>query len=348
MLTSFLANAELFLDQVKAGWNAAKARAVARGVHIGPTPIGYRREKSMPLIPHPTYGPAITELYKAAKTAKSDTALARWMTERAPREDGPAWKPSEIRRWLKNRIYLGEVRYGALENTAAHPPLTDPETFKAVQREPGAQQRNGGASFLLSGLIRCAGCRYAMAGSNQGGAKRNTRIYRCSRSDCPESALIVGARIEDHVVGEVRDHLQGLRLKAADPGVDVEKLEREAAEARAELEAFASDLEARRMLGEQGWQDALRARAEDRDRRVAALDEAVGSRRLLAVAEDVDDLDHEALRDLLHGMIRVIFVRRAKRGASAAERGLIVWSDDPRLIDVPGPHRSGPYEPIRW
>jgi site-specific DNA recombinase len=67
MLNSFLANAELFLDQGKASWFTAKARAVARGAHIGPTPIGYRRipkgqERSGCLLPHPVYGSAITDL----------------------------------------------------------------------------------------------------------------------------------------------------------------------------------------------------------------------------------------------------------------------------------------------
>jgi hypothetical protein len=110
-----LANAELFLDQAKASWWTAKARAVARGAHIGPTPIGYQRipkgeRDSGRLLPHPTYGPAMTELFDHAANNGSDgeTALARWMTARAPRAGGAPWLPSEIRRWLSNRIYLGE------------------------------------------------------------------------------------------------------------------------------------------------------------------------------------------------------------------------------------------------
>src|SRR5436190_10912092 len=94
MLTSFLANAELFLDQAKASWWTAKARAVARGAHIGPTPMGYERiPKGEPgsgrLVPHPTYGPAISGLFaRAAESAKGDSALAHWMTSRAPRVGG--------------------------------------------------------------------------------------------------------------------------------------------------------------------------------------------------------------------------------------------------------------------
>ena len=68
----------------------------------------------------------------------------------------------------------------------------------------------------------------------------------------------------------------------------------------------------------------------------------------MILARDVDDLDQEALRDLIAGMVRYVFVRKRPRGAGVADRVLIVWSDDTRLIDVPGPHRSGPFEPVRW
>ena len=46
MLNSFFNNAELFLNRIKSGWVVAKTRAVARDVHIGPTPIGYGAIKS--------------------------------------------------------------------------------------------------------------------------------------------------------------------------------------------------------------------------------------------------------------------------------------------------------------
>jgi len=351
MLTSFLANAELFLDQVKAGWLTAKSRAIARGVHIGPTPIGYRRERHQPLEPHPLYGPAISKLFKRAMSERSDAELARYMTTMAPREGGQPWQSSEIRRWLRSRIYLGEVRYGSLVNREAHEPLTDPDTFEKAQRMPGQQRRNHGSPFLLAGLVRCSCCRYSMSGFNHGGADRSTRVYRCGRAktrNCSGASVIVAKRLEDHVLDVVREHLRGLELEAADAGVDLARLEREASEAEVELDAFAADLGARRRLGEQGWQAALEARADDRDAKRDARDRAHASSRLVAVAQDLDDLGHEDLRDLLGGMIRHVFIRRRPRGASVADRALIVWSDDPRAIDVPGPHRSGQFDPVRW
>lgn len=351
MLTTFLANAELFLDQIKASWWASKGRAVARGVHIGPTPIGYQRQKSMPLVPDPVYGPAIASTFKRAAGGATDSELARAMTDRAPRESGQPWQASEVRRWLGNRVYLGEVHHGALVNVKAHEPLTDPETFERAQREPGRQRRNGGGPFLLSGLIRCAACRYAMSPANDGGANRATRVYRCGKAKtrgCPEASLIVAERAEQYVLDLVREHLHGLELRAAEAGVDLAALEGEAAEAETELAAFAADLGARRRLGESGWQAALDARADDRDDKVGRLRTAQDSTRLVAVARDVDDLDHDGLRDLLRGMVRHVFVRRRPRGAGVDERVLAVWSDDPRQIDVPGPHRSGRFKPIRW
>jgi site-specific DNA recombinase len=122
MLNSFFNNAELFLNQAKAGWWTAKSRAVARGAHIGPTPIGYERvpkgePRSGCLVPDPITCPAVKALFKQAASGKSsDAELARFMTDRVPRESGQPWQSSEIRRWLGNRLYLGEVHYGSLVN----------------------------------------------------------------------------------------------------------------------------------------------------------------------------------------------------------------------------------------
>jgi DNA invertase Pin-like site-specific DNA recombinase len=355
MLNQFLANAELFLDQLKAGWWTAKAKAVARGAHIGPTPIGYQRipkgqDRSGCLVKDPTYAPAITELFERASNGSGgDSALARWMTGRAPRAGGAPWQPSEIRRWLSKRVYLGELRYGDLVNTEAHDPLTDPETWERCQRPPGAQRRPH-SKFLLTGLTRCAHCRYSMGGFTYGGGGK-TPVYRCGRArngGCDEASVITAERLEGHIRGLVLDRLRGLELEAAGEGVDLGGLDRAYEEAEAELRAFSADLGARRVLGEAGWQEALALRASDRDSKRAARDAAYSQSQLLAVARDVEDLDHEGLRDLLAGMIRFVFIRRRPRGAEVADRVLVIWSDDPRAIEVPGPHHSGPFEPIRW
>lgn len=350
MLNSFLNNGELFLNQIKAGWRAAKAKAVARGVHIGPTPVGYRRiAKGQPdaskLIPDPVYAPAVSEVFRlAAGRTLGDSALARHMTENAPRKSGREWQPQEIRRWLRSRVYLGEVHYGEFVNLEAHEPLIDWETWDRCQREPGVR-RSAPSKFLLSGLARCANCRYAMGGFNHGGAKHSTAVYRCG-GRCGEGPVITAARLEDFVLGEIRRHFGGVSIEGTSGG-DLAELDSELAAAEAEVRVFASDLDARRLLGEAGWREALQVRVADRDAKRARLDTAAAATRVSALVRDLDDLDRHDLRDLLHGAIRHIFVRR-RRGAAASERAVIVWADDPRSIDVPGPHRSGPFEPFGW
>ncbi len=160
--------------------------------------------------------------------------------------------------------------------------------------------------------------------------------------------MIVAKRLDDHVAGLAREHLAGLELEAVDAGLDLAELDRAASEAEAELAEFAADVTARRRLGSEPWQAALAARADDRDAKRAARDEAYSTNRLVAVARDVDELGHDDLGDLLGGMIRHVFVRRRPRGADVADRVLVIWSDDTRRIDVPGPHRSAVFEPVRW
>ena len=347
MLNSFLNNGELFLDQVKASWWTSKGKAVARGAHIGPTPIGYRRvpkgqPKSGTLTPDPVYGPAIGEVFRRAAVGEyGDSALAAWMTERAERESGRPWQPSEIRRWLANRVYRGEVRYGDLVNTDAHDPVVDEDTWQRCQREPGTQRR-GSRTFVLAGVARCAHCRYSMAGQSHGGARADTPVYRCNNRHCPERSVIVAHRLEAFVDTEVRTGLRGMVAESVE-GQELEGLERTVREAEAELQAFASDLQARQVLGDAGWRQGLTLRAEARDEAARARGAALQQNERLALAVSVDD--HE-LRDLLPA-VAFVFVRR-RRGAPVEDRALVVWTDDRATIDVPGPHRTGQFEPVGW
>ncbi len=345
MLASFLNNGELFLEQMKAGWWTSKRRAIARGVHIGPTPVGYLRERSKPLSPDPVLGPAMTALFdRAAAGRDGDTALARWMSERVPPEGRRPWQASEIRRWLSSRVYLGEVRYGELVNTEAHPPLTDPETFERCQREPRLQ-RKAHSRFLLSGLVRCAGCRYSMGGQTYGGHDGAKPVYRCTNRSCPEPAVILTRRLDGYVRKLAIDYAEGMAATRS-PAGDLQSLDARLLEAEAELNAFAADLEARRMLGEDGWRSALAVRAAARDEARQARDVAYAQAEASSLVLGVRDLDWHRLRDFLRTTVRAVYVRRGR--LAVAERCLVEFADHPDPFDLPGPHHSGPFEPIRF
>lgn|GEM_PF-2271309 len=376
MLRQFLSNAEYFLDQIKESWTVAKARAIAVGKHIGPTPNGYLKIDALPskpthispvdaaalgestipgvLVPSPVYGPAMTEAFeKGASGRYTDAAVARWFSVEAPREGGgAAWTQTEVRRWFKNRVYLGEVKHGGLVNADAHKALTDEDIWEACQREPG-EQMVADSPFLLRGLIRCAGCRYSMGGQSYGGTGA-TPVYRCysgASRNCPEPSVITAELVEGHIKELVEGYQRGLLIGQADDDeadlVDVEAFE---AAAR-EVDVFLADTGARQLMGEESWQEGLRLRVEAREAKLPARDAALARLRTREVLKvSVDDLDRHGLRDLLVGTIRHVFVRRQPRGAAVADRVLVIWSDDTRVIDVPGrnTHNRKVFEPIRW
>jgi DNA invertase Pin-like site-specific DNA recombinase len=372
MLRSFLSNAELFLDQKRTQWRTAKGRAISRGAHIGPTPTGYLKVEPLPtkpthisplesaaaggptgpglLTPRPVYGEAMTEIFKRGATGTyGPTDLARWMTAEAPREGGAPWTATEVKRWLGNRVYLGEVRSGTLVNSTAHKALTDPETFDRCRREPGERRRGAADVFLLSGLgiVRCAGCRYALSGERHGGRGGESPVYRCKRYGCPGPPVIVAARLEDHLAELAIAKQRGVVLAQADDGpdlIDVEAYD----EAVEEVEAFVGDVAARRALGEALWQDGLYARITERDRLRPAREAALGRIEARNFARrPMGELDRHGLRDLLSGMVRHVFVRRG-RGVPVAERVFVVWADDPRRFEIPGSHNRRTFEPIGW
>jgi len=55
--------AEEELEQRRSGWAAARRQALERGVHVGPTPIGYRRRGDGRLEEDPLAAPLIAAAF---------------------------------------------------------------------------------------------------------------------------------------------------------------------------------------------------------------------------------------------------------------------------------------------
>jgi len=85
-------------------------------------------------------------------------------------------------------------------NPDSHAAIVDLALFEAAQHPNGralTRPRAPGGSWLLTGIIRCAGCRYALQGTT---TSRGKRIYRCGRKHasgiCPEPASVDADRVE--------------------------------------------------------------------------------------------------------------------------------------------------------
>ncbi len=375
MLTQFLAIGELFVERIRASWLTAKGRAVDRGVHIGPTPVGYLRAKPEPtkplhvsmqvaenlldglgyrltpsmLVPDPHYGPAITRLFERAARGESSHHLAKWMTTHAPRHNDVPWSSSEIRRWLRNRTYLGEVAVRNVGTSAiGHPPLTDPATFLAAQPPPGGRRRTA-SKPLLSGLVRCASCRHSMVGHMANQRSGNlTQNYLCGYRSrgCPEPAMIAANTLNPYVAELATRHLEG-HLTAVKSQQALTVAARELSAAEREVETFVADTASRSLMGDQVWRHGLELRVKDRDMKRVRHEALLRQESVLGEIVDLSNLTGDNLRLYLGGVIRTVWVRRGAR-QPPEDRTMIVWADDPRDFEIPGPHRSGPFPPVEW
>src|SRR5919106_1079542 len=85
VLRLLLSLGEWELDRVRTTWRTAQERAIGRGVHIGPAPIGYRRRDDGRLVPDPRYGPFVN---RSAHAALVDPVT--WQAAQRPLEKRPA------------------------------------------------------------------------------------------------------------------------------------------------------------------------------------------------------------------------------------------------------------------
>lgn len=370
MLQLFLNNAELQLNMFKTSWRGVKERAIARGAHIGPTPLGYSRvpkgqSGSGTLLPDPAWSPLIVRLFnQAADQGEGNGTLATWANSNLPRPDGKRWTSTTVGHVLANRVYRGEVSQHAriagsadLLNADAHEALVDERTWKEAQRGPATKRTTASRVNLLAGLIRCAGCRYRMVGG-PGGKKGSLRVYRCTGNHgggkCQASAVVKAELVEEWTVAQVQQQWQTrltLAAHKASAGSDSEEAANALEAAREELEIFAADHTARKLLGD-GYHAALEARVNVVAEAEAAYEAFAQDREAQELVQlDWSDLTAEEVRDVLGGAIDAVFLRRNPSGKRlpVEERALIVWRgelDD----DIPtrGRSVSGPLRPFIW
>jgi hypothetical protein len=345
----FFALAQMELERISENWKTSKASAVGRGVHIAPNvPPGYLRGADDRLVPHLDHADAVRLIFRQAGAGASLQELADVLNEAnvgtvtTNGEERPTtWHGYRIRRLLSNRVYLGEARSGEHVNPAAHEPLVTEQEWHAAQLETTDRPRPGEAA-LLSGMMRCASCRYAMR--TQGGPA--TPVYRCATTSasgrCPRPVAISKAKIEQYVVAAFLDRYhETIEVDELDEMADGLAAGYEAAE-RAYQETLTSP-HLRRELGQADYERMVVAFRQDRDAKRDELQAARDSapQRLHPLPDDVtlDQLvdllqergDTEQLRGLLASGISAVFVRPAEsraRNIPTSDRVRIIFHGD--------------------
>jgi DNA invertase Pin-like site-specific DNA recombinase len=237
--------AEWELDRTRAGWAIATRRAVERGVSPAPAPFGYRRRASGRLAPDPVQGPIVAELFRLRANGVPVTALRAHLADmriRSPHGD-PLWNPTTLRRLLRRRTYLGEVRHGDAMTAEAHPALIDMDTWRRAQRPITRRAPTSGRPEpLLSGLLRCGSCQRLLSTSFRNPGLSNAQvIYGCGYRDphtprpCAAPATARDWVIECHVESLF---WQALARRARPAPPDRQRLEEEVARRERELERY--------------------------------------------------------------------------------------------------------------
>lgn len=330
MRTVFAAIAEFQLDRYRETWRDATERAVARGTRGGVPPVGYDRGPGGRFVPNADAVWVRSLFVDRARGETWTTIAARYRVSH-----------SQARRIVKSRTYLGEIRVGDLVLEHAHPPLVSRAEWEAAQSEPGVLRERRGS--LLGGIIRCAGCGYAMR--HESGGARGYRGYRCVRHSasgtCPAPAKIGAVRAEQHVVSVMLDELGDLRF-------DAEPLTDATSDAEAALEAAERELAAYRdstavaVVGQDVFVDGLRARqavvnaARDAlvDAAQAARVPVIGGRDWRQVWNTLELVDRRAVLAAVVDRVVCARAHRSGPGTPVEERLSVVWRDRPAEAGV--------------
>lgn len=352
----FAALGELELARIRENWSTARKSAVARGIHVsGRVPTGYRRDENRILEPDPRTAPAIHELFKRRAAGHSWTQLCRFLEERGVVTPwgNETWVVASVGTIIRNRVYLGEARAGDIVNADAHKPIVTLAEWNAANAARGVHPgRSGRGTGLLSGLLRCAGCSYAMKPAM--GKTRHGKAfleYRCKPDKaggrCPAPAAVKATVIEPFVVERLFEFAEGATGREGQADDQGTELAQALAEAEAELNAALDGRLADALGGAES--DAFVRMVEKRHGEVELLREQLAqseqARTAIEIEADLagvwDDLTLEDRRRLLHSVFDSAFVwRTSARGRNGklpiAERARLFLAGEGPPVPVRG------------
>lgn len=207
------------------GLTAAVRSAISRGVHLAPT-FGYVRSngKSSPLAIEPAEAGAVERMFARraagwswARIADEANALGPLPRARVRRRGEAAeqalWNHKTVRGIVQKRTYLGEAWNGTNADGTpkhvtpnAHPAIVSHDLWSKANETRGTTHARPADGYLLTGLVRCEACGYAMPHARDprtlaDGTERVYRYYRCRPAQhgdgrCPRPATVDAAEAE--------------------------------------------------------------------------------------------------------------------------------------------------------
>ncbi len=194
----------------------------SRGFCVGSqTPYGYRRVKVLDgskerarLEPDNTNAPVVRRIYANASRGLGVKAIAVDLNnDGIPSPGKSKWGRSRVHAILTNEVYVGTLVWGAgkfnvdaelepVRVVDAHEPLVSRQLFDRVQsilksRAPQViSPRAASSDYLLSGIVKCGGCRKAMFGASAKSGRYH--YYTCATRHRTGSSACSGKAISVH------------------------------------------------------------------------------------------------------------------------------------------------------
>lgn len=342
MIASIMsAVAEFEVHRQGESWFVARSNAVGRGVFVGGTvPLGYVKDETGRLAPGPD-AETVREAFDRRAAGQSWSTIAEWLD----------LSVGAVRHLIGNRTYLGEIHGGqGIVNLTGHQPIVDRATFEAANTVRGvAPARSGRSQGLLSGVLRCASCRYAMKPNMRADGRLD---YRCkaglrqNATPCPEPVTISARVVERFVVDAFFERVDGLRTAAETNTTEVQDALDTLMAAEAERDAVL-DGPLRDLVDTDAFQRLAveKQGAVDRAReRLAVARQAESSLPPEGLRDVWPDLTLTEQRHLLASAFDAVFVRRGFSQRSISDRLHLAWAGSGVRLPV----RGRRWVPVRY
>jgi site-specific DNA recombinase len=166
------------------------ARRVQSGLFVGKAPYGYvnRRHDGRSLVEvEPQQAAAVRRIFELyAFHSHTLDSLAEQLTADGIEYNAaqPEFTRSKLHSMLRDRAYVGEVRYRDGWHPGQHQPLVDSDTFERVQLLLGEKTYNARDSVYGAGMVVCGHCGKQLVveikEKSTAAGPRTYRYYRCA------------------------------------------------------------------------------------------------------------------------------------------------------------------------
>jgi DNA invertase Pin-like site-specific DNA recombinase len=341
-------------------YDQTRREAIADGKAVGGAPFGYRFKDSTPngrgrgirdsrLVVHPSEGKIVRELFERKVGGATWLELARWLDTVAPKPNGEHWARNTARSMIMCKTYLGQVQHGPHVKVGAHEPIVSTSLWRRAQNKPGRRTPRG--TYLLGGLVRCAGCGRRMRGTTLG--RGAGRAYSCDGPECKARSTIMVGKLDAEITDQFFRHLDAFHVRPVEDG-EFDQAHAEVERRTEELEALAAVIPshptavaAHQAALNEAEQELIQA--EDHLHQVAASLTAQGP-EVRELREDWSSLTLAEKREILRAGIDAVLVRRAQSPTAkppAADRILVLFSGT-APVGLADNGRSGPVTTWTW